>query len=99
VSEKKALMMLNQAPFDCDLRQQMLLLQTAKEGGALLMGDAVFFAATGKGEELQTRGVKVYALEDSVDARGLGGRMLPGVELVDYHRAIDLIMDEYDIVV
>lgn len=99
MSEKKALMVLNQAPFDCDLRQQMLLLGMAKEAGALLMQDAVFFAATGRGQELLDNDIRLYALAASVEARGITGRTLPGVEVVDYHRAIDLIMDEYDILV
>ena len=41
----------------------------------------------------------VYALRQSVEARGLTGRTMEGVELVDYDRVVDLIMEEYDIVV
>jgi len=99
MSEKKALMLLNQAPFDCDLQQQLLVLERAKEAGTLLMQDAVLFAATDRGRELQERGVKVYALGPSLEARGLNGRLLPGVHVVDYHQAIDLIMEEYDIII
>jgi tRNA 2-thiouridine synthesizing protein B len=99
MSEKKALMLLNQAPFDCDLRSQMLLLEHSAQGGALLMQDGVYFAISEQGTELIDRGVHVYALRQSVEARGLSDRVHDRVVLVDYHEAVDLIMEEYDIVV
>lgn len=99
MSDKKVLMLLNQAPFDCDLRSQMLLLEHSAQGGALLMQDAAYFATADQGLMLLDQGVRVYALRPSVEARGLSGRTHPGVQLVDYHEAIDLIMEEYDTVV
>ncbi|NIP34605.1 MAG: sulfurtransferase TusB, partial [Thermoplasmata archaeon] len=47
---------------------------------------------------LKGAGVVLYALRDSVEARGLTGRVDPDVELIDYERWVDLIMDEYDLV-
>ena len=63
------------------------------------MQDAVYFAVSDQGLMLMDQGVRVYALRPSVEARGLSDRVHEGVHLVDYHQAIDLIMDEYDIVV
>jgi tRNA 2-thiouridine synthesizing protein B len=99
MSDKKALIMLNQAPFDCDLRSQMMLLEHSAQGGALLMQDGVYFAIAEQGAEIIDRGVKLYALRQSLEARGLTDRVHPAVQLVDYHEAIDLIMEEYDLVV
>ncbi len=98
MTDKKVLMMLNQSPADCSLERHLQVAATAPEAGAVLMQDAVYFAATGDGRKLLDAGVKVYALRQSVDARGLAGRTMEGVELVDYERMVDLIMEEYDIV-
>jgi tRNA 2-thiouridine synthesizing protein B len=99
MTDKKALMMLNQSPAECDLGRQMQVLSKAKEAGAVLMMDAVYFAATRDGQRLLDAGLAVYALRQSVEARGLTGRTLDGIEVVDYDRVVDLIMEEYDIVV
>ena len=99
MSDKKALLMLNQTPADCPLERQLEVLDHAAGKGVLLMQDAVLFAVSDKGRELLERGGRVFALRQSVEARGLLDRVMDGVELVDYGRAIDLIMDEYDIVV
>lgn len=99
VTDKKALMMLNQSPSECSLDRQLKVLSGASGAGAILMQDAVYFAATEEGRKLLDAGVTVYALRQSVEARGLTGRTMDGVELVDYERVVDLIMEEYDIVV
>ncbi len=99
MSDKKALLMLNQTPADCPLERQLEVLDHAAGKGVLLMQDAVLFAVSDEGRELLERGGRVFALRQSVEARGLLDRVMDGVELVDYGRAIDLIMDEYDIVV
>lgn len=99
MSDKNALIMLNQSPTDCPLDRQLEVLDHAAGKGVLLMQDAVLFTVTGEGRRLQEAGAKVYALRQSVEARGIVDRVMDGVELVDYGRAIDLIMDEYDIVV
>ncbi len=97
--EKRALLLLNQAPFDCDLSKHLMVLGAAAEGGALLMQDAVYFAATERGRRLLDAGVRVYALRESLEARGVIDRVLEGVHVVDYGEAVDLIMERYDIVV
>lgn len=99
MTDKKALMMLTQSPAECDLTRQLAAVSAAKEAGAVLMMDAVYFAATDDGKRLLDAGLNVYALRQSVEARGLTGRTLDGVEVVDYDQVVDLIMEEYDIVV
>ena len=99
MTDKKALMMLNQSPAECDLTRQLAVVSGASEAGAVLMMDGVYFAATDDGKRLLDAGLNVYALRQSVEARGLTGRTLDGVEVVDYDRVVDLIMEEYDIVV
>jgi tRNA 2-thiouridine synthesizing protein B len=98
MSEKRVLLWLNQAPFECDLAKHMTVLEAASAGGALLVQDAVYFATTDKGRRLLERGVEVYALRDSLEARGVLGRVHDGVTVVDYGDAVDLIMDRYDVV-
>ena len=99
MSDKRVLLMLNQSPADCPLDRQLEVLDHAAGKGVLLMQDAVLFTATAEGRRLLDAGAKVYALRQSAEARGIVDRVMDGVELVDYGRAIDLIMDEYDIVV
>ncbi|MCK4970957.1 MAG: sulfurtransferase complex subunit TusB [Thermoplasmata archaeon] len=99
MTDKKVLMMLNQSPADCSLERQLKIASTSPKAGAILMQDAVYFAATEEGRKLLDAGVTVYALRQSVEARGLTGRTMDGVELVDYDRVVDLIMEEYDVVV
>ena len=99
MTDRKALMMINQSPAKCDLTRHLEVARGASEVGAVLMMDAVYFAATEGGKRLLDAGVNVYALRQSVEARGLTGRTLDGIELVDYDRVVDLIMEEYDVVV
>ncbi len=50
-------------------------------------------------DELKTLKVKVYASKKHVEERGLGDRLVVDVDLVDYSRIVDLMMDEYDKVI
>ncbi len=50
-------------------------------------------------DELKTLKVKVYASKKHVEERGLRDRLVVDVDLVDYSRIVDLIMDEYDKVI
>ncbi len=91
--------MLNRSPSECSLDRQLKVLSGVPGAGVILMQDAVYFAASEGGHRLLDSGVTVYALRQSVEARGLTGRTMDGVELVDYDRVVDLIMEEYDLVV
>jgi sulfur relay protein TusB/DsrH len=99
MSDKKALLMINQPPFGCDLGKHLEVARRAASAGALLMGDGAYFVIEEHGGPILEAGVRVYALADSVDARGLGDRVMDGVELVDYDRVIDLVMEDHDVVV
>jgi sulfur relay protein TusB/DsrH len=70
-----------------------------QEAAILLVQDGVFMADKGcpHSDELKTLKVKVYASKKHVEERGLGDRLV--VDLVDYSRIVDLMMDEYDKVI
>jgi sulfur relay protein TusB/DsrH len=91
--------MLNQPPTKCPLDRQFKMLQGTEDKGALLIQDAVYYTVSEEGRRLLDEGFRVYALRQSVEARGIIDRVTDGVELVDYHRVVDLIMDDYDVVV
>jgi sulfur relay protein TusB/DsrH len=99
MSDKSVLLMLNQPPSKCPLERQLLMLEGTKEKGALLIQDAVFHSVSDEGKQLLDHGFKLYALRCSVEARGIIDRVIDGVQLVDYHQVVDLIMDGYDVVV
>ena len=91
--------MLNQPPTKCPLERQFRMLEDVRDKGALLIQDAVFFTVSQEGRDLLDRGFRVYALRQSLEARGILDRVADGVELVDYNRVVDLIMTDYDVVV
>jgi sulfur relay protein TusB/DsrH len=97
--DKRVLLMLNQPPARCPLERQFRMLEGTEGKGALLIQDAVYFAVSDEGRELMDQGFEVYALRPSVEARGIIDRVTDGVHLVGYNRVVDLMMDEYDIVV
>ena len=99
MTDKRVLLMLNQPPSKCPLDRQLGMLEGVTEKGALLLQDAVLHVTSSEGGRLLDAGLKVYALRPSVEARGIIDRVIDGVELVDYYRVVDLIMNEYDIVV
>ena len=63
----------------------------------LLIEDGVYAAAKGTvfSEKLQAaiKTVPVYALKPDVEARGIQGRVLDGVKLVDYGGFVDLVAE------
>jgi sulfur relay protein TusB/DsrH len=91
--------MLNQPPTKCPLDRQFRMLEGTGRKGAVLIQDAVYFTVSDEGRRLMDEGFSVYALRQSVEARGIIDRVADGVELVDYGRVVDLMMDEYDVVV
>jgi sulfur relay protein TusB/DsrH len=99
MSKKRVLLMLNQPPSKCPLDRQLRMLEGTEDKGALLIQDAVFHTVSEDGRRLLDHGFQLYALRQSVEARGIIDRIIDGVQLVDYHRVVDLIMDEYDVVV
>ncbi len=66
--------------------------------GVILFEDAVLFSVfEDKGEELLSTVDHAYVMSDDLEARGFKGKAAKGFEVIDYPRAIDLIMDEYDL--
>ena len=64
--------------------------------GVLLFEDAVLFAANRKkGEELKSLVKDVYVIKDDWEARGLP-LALPEFKIVDYHEAVEIIMERYE---
>jgi len=69
-----------------------------QEKDVLLVEDAVYYATSFMVEKFKSEGVeRVYALQDSIEERSLDPSA--EVEVVDYDRIVDLLMEEYDKVV
>lgn len=65
--------------------------------GVMLFEDATLFSAfKDRREELLDVADEVYAMKDDLEARGLQGRAGKEIQVIDYPRAVDLIMKEYD---
>lgn len=65
--------------------------------GVLLFEDAVLFAVYGgKRAEIRDAADNIYVMRDDLEARGFAGISGEGFEEIDYPRAVDLIMEEYD---
>jgi tRNA 2-thiouridine synthesizing protein B len=73
-------------------------LRLARDGQALLLTEDAVLAATasaaGSSGIAHALGrLAVYALEPDVQARGLSGRLVEGVRLVDYGGFVDLVAE------
>jgi tRNA 2-thiouridine synthesizing protein B len=73
-------------------------LRLARDGAALLLiEDGVYAATRGSAAEKKLREamrrIKVYALKGDLEARGMTGRVIDGVETVDYGGFVDLVCD------
>ena len=73
-------------------------LRVATKGSAvLLIEDAVYAATKGTAAaaklEAAMTDLKVYALAPDLNARGVAGRVLEGVNLVDYGGFVDLVAE------
>jgi tRNA 2-thiouridine synthesizing protein B len=47
--------------------------------------------------EQALKSMRIYALRPDVEARGIGGKLLDGVELVDYGGFVDLTVEHFPI--
>jgi tRNA 2-thiouridine synthesizing protein B len=73
-------------------------LRMATKGSAvLLIEDAVYAATKGSAAAAKIQSVmadlQVYALGPDMEARGMAGRVLDGVKLVDYGGFVDLVTE------
>jgi sulfur relay protein TusB/DsrH len=101
-SEKMAnvLFTIIKSPFESNEFQIMEILAKDNDKGVLLFQDAVYYATMERfREELLTHGYAVYALKDELAARGFDKAPIEGVQTIDYDRAVELIMEEYDRVI
>jgi tRNA 2-thiouridine synthesizing protein B len=86
----------NKSPFERNALEACL--QHAKKGSSiLLIEDGVYGAIKGTlhAQRLTeaSKHVKIYALAPDVDTRGLSGRLVDGVTLVDYGGFVDLVTE------
>lgn len=86
----------NKSPFDHNTLETCL--KYAKQGSAvLLIEDGVYAAVKGTAvsKKLQDalKTVPIYALKPDIEARGMQGRVLDGVKLVDYGGFVDLVAE------
>jgi tRNA 2-thiouridine synthesizing protein B len=83
----------NKSPFQTSTLDTCL--RMAQPGhGLLLIEDGVYAATSGSACEARIRAasatLKVYALQPDMDARGITGKLLEGITLVDYAGFVDL---------
>lgn len=83
----------NKSPYERNALESCLRL--AQSGSALLLiEDGVYAATRGNAAEARLKEamarLKVYALKADLEARGVAGRVMDGIELVDYGGFVDL---------
>lgn len=65
--------------------------------GVLLFEDATLFPALkDRRDELIDVADEIYVMGDDVEARGLRSKVGKEFQVIDYPRAVDLIMNEFD---
>ena|SRR3990172_4824103 len=86
----------NKSPFESDAFDT-LLRYVGSGSAVLLIEDGVYGAMSGTAAtpKLQAamKSAPVYALKPDVEARGIQGRVLEGVRLVDYGGFVDLVAE------
>jgi len=87
----------NKSPYERNALEACLRL--AQPGSALLLiEDAVYAATRGSAAEAGLKDamarIKVYALKPDLEARGVAGRVLDGIQLVDYGGFVDLACEQ-----
>ena len=67
------------------------------ERGVMLFEDAVYFAADQKSaKHLLEHVQEAFVLKDDLEARGFGGCATGKFREIDYHQAVEVIMERYD---
>ena len=87
---------LNKSPFQTSTLDTCL--RMAQPGNALLLiEDGVYAATAGSAAQARVQAacakLKVYALQPDMDARGVTGKLIDGVTLVDYGGFVDLTVE------
>lgn len=85
----------NKSPADRPTLRSVL--RAAPGGAVLLIEDGIYGALAGNASEGAVREAmgkfKFYALLPDVEARGMAGRLIEGVETVDYDGFVDLVAE------
>ena len=87
----------NKSPFERNALEACLRL--AQPGSALLLiEDGVYAATRGNAAEASLKQamaqLKVYALAPDLEARGVAGRVMEGIQLVDYGGFVELACEQ-----
>lgn len=86
----------NKSPLERNAVDSCLRLAT-KGSAVLLIEDAVYAATKGSAVSAKVQAamanLKVYALAPDMEARGVAGRVMEGVNLVDYSGFVDLVAE------
>ena len=87
----------NKSPYERNALEACLRL--AQPGSALLLiEDGVYAATRGSSVEASLKEamarVKVYALGPDLEARGVAGRVMEGIQLVDYGGFVELACEQ-----
>ena len=68
-----------------------------QERAAILFEDAAYYAVDQKhGKELLRSAKEVYVMGDDLQAKGFGGKAMPGFKEIGYPEAVELIMERFD---
>ena len=64
---------------------------------AILFEDAAYYAVDRKnGRKLLERAKEVFVMSDDLQAKGFGGKGMPGFKEIEYPEAVELIMEKFD---
>lgn len=78
----------------------MDVIANEKEKGILLFQDAVYYATLNRIRgELLSKNYSIYAIKEELEARGYQDFKTEGVEIIDYERAVDILMETYESVI
>lgn len=96
----RVLFTLLKSPFEKDEIHTMDTLGGNNEKGVLLFEDAVYYATNEQiRKDLLSKNYSIFAIKDELDARGYEEFSAKGIEVIDYDKAIDIIMEKFDKVV
>jgi sulfur relay protein TusB/DsrH len=64
---------------------------------AILFEDAAYYAVDHKkGRKLLDVAKEVFVMSDDLQAKGFGGKAMPGFKEIEYPEAVELIMERFD---
>lgn len=96
----RVLFTLLKSPFEKDEIHTMDTLGGNNEKAVLLFEDAVYYATNEQiRKDLLSKNYSIFAIKDELDARGYEELSAQGIEVIDYDKAIDIIMEKFDKVV